>query len=184
MTASEIQASFSEWSRLTIAQALLKRALATYQERAQGPMVQAASNFFAKITDGRYSRLVPDDQDGQMVLKAKGPEGRLMGIHELSEGTADQLYLALRLAALQLRGKSRGVMPLVLDDVLITADDERAASVLRALDQLSDQTQVFLYTHHHHLIDIARSTLSSGRYQTHDISLPHRDTRNETADLA
>ncbi|MCK7553145.1 YhaN family protein [Marinobacter goseongensis] len=178
VTASEIQASFSEWSRLTIAQALLKRALATYQERAQGPMVQAASNFFAKITDGRYSRLVPDDQDGQMVLKAKGPEGRLMGIHELSEGTADQLYLALRLAALQLRGKSRGVMPLVLDDVLITADDERAASVLRALDQLSDQTQVFLYTHHHHLIDIARSTLSSGRYQTHDISLPHRETRN------
>lgn len=85
----------------------------------------------------------------------------------MSEGTADQLYLALRLAALELRRASHPQMPLVLDDVLITSDDERAANILRALEKFSEGGQVMLFTHHRHLLDVAQSALSPASYAAH-----------------
>lgn len=170
-SASRVQNAFQSWSRLIVAQALLKNALTSYQERAQGPMIEAASDFFFVITDGRYKKLIADEEDGSIVLKAKGSDGRILKVDQMSEGTADQLYLALRLAAMKLRSGSRGVMPLVLDDVLITADDQRTACVLRALSQLGEQAQVFLYTHHKHLIDIISEALEPDSYKIHSMEL-------------
>ena len=77
----------------------------------------------------------------------------------MSDGTADQLYLALRLASLDLRRASNPHMPLVLDDVLITSDDERSANVLRALARFAEGGQVMIFTHHRHLINLARNAM-------------------------
>ena len=87
----------------------------------------------------------------------------------MSDGTADQLYLALRLAALDLQRGSHLHMPLVLDDVLITSDDERAANVLRALAQFAEAGQVMIFTHHRHLIDVARATLGDQALAVHTL---------------
>lgn len=97
-----------------------------------------ASTYFSLITGGRYPRLVADELDGNPVLRAERDDGVLIGVEAMSEGTADQLYLALRLAALELRRASHPQMPLVLYDVLITSDDERAANILRALGKFSE----------------------------------------------
>ena len=85
----------------------------------------------------------------------------------MSEGTADQLYLALRLAALELRRASHPHMPLILDDVLVTSDDERATHILRALARFAEGGQVMLFTHHQHLVNLALSTLGNQRVVTH-----------------
>ena len=85
----------------------------------------------------------------------------------MSEGTADQLYLALRLAALELRRSSHPQMPLVLDDVLITSDDERAANILQALARFAEHGQVMIFTHHRHLIDVAREALGDQAFVLH-----------------
>lgn len=77
----------------------------------------------------------------------------------MSEGTGDQLVLALRLAALELRCAAQPAMPLVLDDVLVTSDDDRAANSLRALAKFAEGTQVLIFTRHRHLLDVARATL-------------------------
>jgi exonuclease SbcC len=87
----------------------------------------------------------------------------------MSEGTADQLYLALRMAALELRRASHPQMPLVLDDVLITSDDGRAANILRALQRFSEGGQVMLFTHHRHLLEVASSALEGKAYATHSL---------------
>ena len=87
----------------------------------------------------------------------------------MSEGTADQLYLALRLAALELRRSSHSQMPLVLDDALITSDDERAANILRALAQFAEHGQVMIFTHHRHLIDVAHSALGDQGFVSHTL---------------
>ncbi|HEX7478171.1 MAG TPA: hypothetical protein VF331_10220 [Polyangiales bacterium] len=52
-------------------------------------------------------------------------------------GTRDQLYLALRLANVQHLAASQELMPLVLDDVLLHFDDERAAAALGLLGELA-----------------------------------------------
>jgi uncharacterized protein YhaN len=79
----------------------------------------------------------------------------------MSDGTADQLYLALRLASVdEYLGRSH-VLPFVADDLLINFDDARAAAGFKVLAELGRSTQILFFTHHQHLVDIARATLGS-----------------------
>lgn len=167
--AARYRAALRPWARLRLAHSLLSEALSRFRERAQAPMVAAASAYFALMTDGRYPRLVADDEDGKPVLRALRADGVRIGVEAMSEGTADQLYLALRLAALELRRASHPSMPLVLDDVLITSDDQRAANILRALARFAEQGQVMLFTHHRHLIELAGEVLGEGAMAVHRI---------------
>ena len=155
------------WARLRLAHALLREALNRFRERAQAPMVAAASTYFDLMTGGRYPRLTADDVDERPVLRAERADGAVIGVEAMSEGTSDQLYLALRLAALELRRASHRRMPLVLDDVLVTSDDERAANILRALARFAEGGQVLVFTHHRHLLDLARTALGPGDLAVH-----------------
>lgn len=167
--AARFRAAIRPWARLRLAHALLQEALNRFRERAQAPMVAAASTYFSLMTGGRYERLVADEADDKPVLRAERSDGVGIGVEAMSDGTADQLYLALRLAALDLRGASHPHMPLVLDDGLITSDDERAANILRALARFAEGGQVMIFTHHRHLIDVARAALGEQALAVHSL---------------
>jgi exonuclease SbcC len=167
--AARFRAAIRPWARLRLAHALLKESLNRFRERAQAPMVAAASTYFSLMTGGRYQRLVADEADDKPVLRAQRADGVRIGVEAMSDGTADQLYLALRLAALDLRRASHPHMPLVLDDVLITSDDERAANILRALARFAEGGQVMVFTHHSHLIDVARAALGEQALAVHSL---------------
>ncbi|MGC2519699.1 MAG: AAA family ATPase [Burkholderiales bacterium] len=167
--AARFRAAIRPWARLRLAHALLMESLNRFRERAQAPMVAAASTYFSLMTGGRYQRLVADEADDKPVLRAQRADGVRIGVEAMSDGTADQLYLALRLAALDLRGASHPHMPLVLDDVLITSDDERAANILRALERFAEGGQVMIFTHHRHLIDVARAALGDKALAVHSL---------------
>ena len=121
------------------------------------------------MTGRAYERLVTDESEDTPALCAQRVGGSRIGIEEMSEGTADQLYLALRLAALELRRSSHPQMPLILDDALITSDDERAANILRALVLFAEHGQVMIFTHHRHLVDVSRTTLGDQAFVTHSL---------------
>lgn len=168
--AARIRAQFRPWARLRLAHALLQEALKRYRERSQAPMIATASGYFARMTAGRYPRLLAEDTDTKPRLAAERDDGRIIGVEAMSEGTADQLYLALRLAALELRRASHPALPLILDDVLITSDEQRAANILAALCDFARGQQVMLFTHHHHLLELAASTLEPDSYGEHRLS--------------
>ena len=163
------RAGVRPWAQLKLAQALLGEALRRYREKAQGPLIELASEYFNAMTGGRFAGLWVDDDTGSPVLKAKPAQGTPVAVDALSEGTADQLYLALRLAALQVQRQADRMMPLVLDDVFITSDDERAAYVFQALEKFAAQGQVMVFTHHQHLVDIAARTVQSGALRFHQL---------------
>ena len=73
----------------------------------------------------------------------------------LSEGTCDQLYLALRMATLEQHLKKGEPMPFVVDDILIGFDDHRTRVCLEVLAQLSRHIQVLLFTHHRRVLELA-----------------------------
>lgn len=75
----------------------------------------------------------------------------------MSDGTRDQLYLALRLAALELHLQKTIALPFIADDLFINYDDGRAEAGLQALEHLSQSTQVIFLTHHAHLVPVAQS---------------------------
>ena len=165
--AARYRSAIQPWARLKLAHALLQQSLNRFRERAQAPMVAAASRYFSLMTGGRYPRLVADEVDEKPTLRAERDDGRLIGVEAMSEGTADQLYLALRLAALELRRASHPHMPLILDDVLVTSDDERATHILRALARFAEGGQVMLFTHHQHLVNLALAALGDQGIVTH-----------------
>lgn len=167
--AARFRSAIRPWARLKLAHALLQEALNRFRERAQAPMVAAASTHFSLMTGGRYVRLVTDDTGSTPVLLAEEAGGKRKGVEALSDGTADQLYLALRLAALDLRRESHPQMPLVLDDVLITSDNDRAANILRALARFAEDSQVMLFTLHRHLIDVARAAVGEQGLAVHSL---------------
>ncbi len=79
----------------------------------------------------------------------------------MSEGSRDQLYLALRLAALELQVEQGLNMPLIADDLFINFDDRRTAAGLKVLGDLSRSMQVVFLTHHDHLVPLAKEVLGS-----------------------
>ena len=169
--AAAIQRDAGEYVRTRIAHALLGMAIRTYQDRSQGPLVTRASAWFSFITENRYTRLVVDYDGDDRVMLAERADGRRLGMAELSEGTADQLYLALRLAAIEGRLESSSSVPLILDDALLAFDDRRAVAALKALAKLAKDNQVILFTHHAHIIELARRELRADEYGTHELKL-------------
>jgi uncharacterized protein YhaN len=149
----------TDWARLRLARALLDEAVQRHQQRAQGPLLAAASRWFARVTGGRWSALRPGWSGDVQVLFAERDDGTRLPIDGLSEGTADALYLALRLAAIEVRLASAPPVPLLLDDVLMTFDDDRAALALQGLAELGRRNQVVYFTHHRHLVDLAARVL-------------------------
>jgi uncharacterized protein YhaN len=157
LAAAAVRAGIGPWIRARLAHSLLQEATSRFRERAQGPMLRAASGYFAQITGAEFSALQSDESGSQPVLRAQRADSRKVAIEGLSEGTRDQLYLALRLAALELRRQGGADLPVTLDDVLMTSDDTRAAQVLQALQRFAaGGTQVIVFTHHQHLVEVAR----------------------------
>jgi len=107
------------------------------------------------------------------VLVGVRPGGKqLVRVEGMSDGTVDQLYLALRLASLYAYLRNNEPMPFIVDDILIRFDNERAVilirfdneravAALKILAGLSKETQVIFFTHHSHLVGLAEESLGS-----------------------
>ncbi|MEW5773360.1 MAG: AAA family ATPase [Thermodesulfobacteriota bacterium] len=152
------------YAALRLARAILATQIERFRQERQGPVLAEASRAFAALTLGRYAGLDLgyDDKDQPLILPMRpGPDGKNspVALAALSDGTADQLYLALRLAYLHHYLGTNPPQPVILDDVLVNFDNERAAAALGELARLAGRTQVVLFTHHRHLADLAADTL-------------------------
>ena len=96
---------------------------------------------FGKLTDGRYTRLTLDEE--LAVHAGSKDEDTLHSALWRSEGTVDQLYLALRIA---MADELTPGAPLVLDDALVRFDDKRLAEALDVLAEEAETRQVILFT--------------------------------------
>lgn len=126
---------------LTRAQETLLQATHELQRRFAPRISGRAQELFAKMTGKRYERLTLC-QDLSVEASAQG-ENTLRGTLWRSDGTVDQLYLALRLAVAE---ELTPDAPLVLDDALVRFDDVRLASTLQILKEEAEQKQVILFT--------------------------------------
>jgi uncharacterized protein YhaN len=90
----------------------------------------------------------------------------------LSTGERDQLYLALRLAALEQYMERRGALPLGLDDLSVHFDDPRTVAGLEILDQLADRTQVLHFSHHEQVANQAAQVIKADRLTVHRLGAP------------
>lgn len=123
-------------------------------------MLKRAGELFATLTCGSFQTLQLEfDEDDNVQLAGIRQDRTRVPVSGMSTGTADQLYLALRIAAVEDYVDHAEPMPFVADDLFINFDDKRAAAGFRVLVELAKKTQVLFFTHHEHLLDVARKAL-------------------------
>lgn len=134
---------------------LLTQELRAYLEAHRNPVLERAGSYLNRLTQGRYTALRAEGEGTERSLIVLDGNGEGYETTALSEGTASQLYLALSLAGVlevqeERRRDGQENIPVMLDDVLIAFDDDRAASALQLLAEIGEQQQqqIVLFTHH------------------------------------
>jgi uncharacterized protein YhaN len=150
-----------DYTRLEAACLLVTLALDRHRSRYQDPLIARASQLFATLTGQSFAGLALDYRETDVLtLVAARADGHRLPIAGLSEGTCDQLYLALRLASLGEFAVRADPLPFICDDLLVSFDDLRAGLALDVLADAGTELQVILFTHHGHIVDLARARLS------------------------
>jgi uncharacterized protein YhaN len=171
--AAEMIACTERWLRFRAATIILNRAVERYRAQNQHPLVRRASEIFGAVAgtgDNPIVRLSVDytDEDKPTLVGFRRDES-MCPVSGMSDGTLDQLYLALRIAAIERYAEGAEAMPFVADDLFITSDEERTVPGIRALAELGRHTQVLLFTHHRYVADAAVQALAPGQLRVHSL---------------
>ena len=168
--ASEIREQALRYARLKLSSVVLEREVERYREQNQGPVLKRASALFPRLTLGSFRGLRVGVEERQIV--ALREDGKEVSVDGLSEGTRYQLYLALRIASLERYLERNPPLPLVLDDILIHFDDERAAAALGVLGELAERVQILFFTHHARDLTLAAGAIPAGSLFRHGLVGP------------
>jgi uncharacterized protein YhaN len=169
--AARLKQDASRFVRLRLAVHFLQTQIERFRKENQGPLLEKSGRVFRRITRGAFAGLGAEfNADDVPVLVGLRPDTSSVPIAGMSDGSRDQLYLALRLAALDRYLEQHEPMPLILDDLLITFDDDRATAILPQLASLARRTQIFLFTHHEHLVELCRRTLGQDTFHLHRLN--------------
>lgn len=139
-----------QYAVTALAAELMGRTRRIYEQEKQPQVLQLASVYFSKLTHGEYRRIVMTL--GHKELKAEHKDAGLLDSGLLSRGTAEQLYLAIRLALAETMS-SKVNLPLFFDDLFVNFDEYRLHAALALLGELSASRQIVMMTCHRHVAE-------------------------------
>ena len=134
----------AEYDAITLAMDALTQANTTLQNRFSPALGARAAEIFSAITAGRYDKVLLSRDFSLSAEMSGDPVGR--SIRLLSQGAADQLYLAVRLAICDMVLPAEKRVPLILDDALVSFDDDRLRAALDYLLAESEKRQILLFS--------------------------------------
>ncbi|NPE29425.1 AAA family ATPase [Methanococcoides sp. SA1] len=150
-----------EWATYSVAQHILSKAMEKYERERQPDVITEAQTFFSNITGGKYERLY--SPLGSSDIFVEDGAGKRKDIIELSRGTAEQLYLALRFGFIKELGKHSESLPIVFDDILVNFDQLRSRNAISSINELSLSNQVLYFTCHPGTVDMFRDVVPDVR---------------------
>lgn len=165
---AEMEYVAERFVRVATAHALLQWSIDRFRLKNQKPMLDRASALFKLVTGGSFERVVIEYDGDDSVLAGRRPSGEITSIGGMSSGARDQLYMALRLAAIEDYAERATAMPFVGDDLFIQHDKKRTANALKALHELSKRCQVILFSLDEAFVEVARGVLQE---QIHIVTL-------------
>ena len=143
---AELSEFASRWSVLTICLRFLQEARRIYEKERKQPVVRESEHFFRTITSGRYQAIVAPH--GEENIEVVGANGSRYHLDILSRGTAEQLYLSLRFGYIREFGRRSRPLPVVMDDILVNFDPQRARASINTIMELADRNQILFFTCH------------------------------------
>jgi uncharacterized protein YhaN len=166
----QVDRYWNEYLQVELARRLLQRTIDEFREKNQSTILGKASDIFRRFTSGKYTELIVDYDDNTPFIEAVHGDGTKRRVHQMSDGTRDQLFLSLRLAFVQQHLDSSEPLPLIIDDVFVNFDDERTKAALEVLHELAENTQIMYFTHHQSVVNITEEMKASGRVHVYDLS--------------
>jgi len=149
----QIQSLVRRWQTLAMASSLLEDVCATFEKERQPETLREASSFLRQLTDGKYTRVWTPL--GTNKLKVDSGEGQSLELDVLSRGTREAVFIALRLSLAAAYARRGVMLPLVLDDVLVNFDRNRALYAAKTLKTFAEMGhQVMMFTCHKHIAEI------------------------------
>ena len=140
----QLKQSQADYQALALAMDTLEQAHTALQNRFSPALGARSAEIFSRITAGRYDKVLLSRDFSLAAEQSNDPTMR--SIQLLSQGAADQLYLAVRLAICDMVLPQENAVPLILDDALMSFDDERLHAALDYLVQESKKRQILLFT--------------------------------------
>ena len=135
-------------TRLSRTLALTLEFLRRAEERVHrdiAPLLAAGlRRWLSNVTQGRYTDARVDPSD--LSVQVLGPDNEWRDARQLSHGTAEQIYLLLRVVLAERLAATGETCPLILDDVLVQSDRARKRSLLETIASISRGRQVILLT--------------------------------------
>ena len=148
----QIRSYAREWVIWTLVQRLLETAQNKFERERQPGVVRHAEKFFNRITGGRYPKVYAPL--GERTIIVTDGTGQRKSPDELSRGTREQLFLSLRFGLMRELGQRTEPLPVVVDEVLVNFDPERALRAARAFVELSRTNQVLVFTCHPTVVEL------------------------------
>ncbi|MFG6496727.1 AAA family ATPase [Fictibacillus sp. UD] len=141
-----------KWASLRLAQHALSKVKENYQKTKLPAVLETSSVYFSKITESEYQSILFTEQNELMVVKG---DGTRFYPHELSRGTAEQVYLAIRLAVASHAGPAD--FPILMDDIAVNFDEKRTRRTLQLIQEAAQERQILFFTCHKHVASIVPS---------------------------
>ncbi|MBM3268927.1 MAG: hypothetical protein FJZ01_14915, partial [Candidatus Sericytochromatia bacterium] len=142
--ASRLASAIDEYRVVALAEGLVRATLERYERERQPAVLAHAGRLFEQVTGGQYLELLQKRDD----LLVRDRNGGYHRPHQLSTGTAQELYVCLRLALAADLGDRAVELPIVMDDVLVNFDPERAPEMARLIGQHAAGSQGLAFTCH------------------------------------
>jgi uncharacterized protein YhaN len=148
MIEEKLKRDAKRWAVLTIARDVFERTREEFQQERQPALMKSASKYLSELTLGRYASVRAVIGEKEQDLEVVEGEAHTKRANELSRGTAEQLFLAMRFALIEEYAKNAEPMPVVLDDILVNFDPARAKAAYKVIMDLSERFQVIFLTCH------------------------------------
>ena len=155
---SLLAAEVDRYMPLVYARHLLNAAVSRFEKDNQPEMIATVSRLLGQMTGGKYIEFDRSGGGKQNVL-IRQADGVERTPDQLSTGTREQLYLAIRLAYVLHYCEKNQPLPIIIDDVLVNFDDARAKQTIAALADISQSAQVLFFTCHPHMVALARDVI-------------------------
>jgi len=147
---ARIDEAAEQWAVITLCRALLDETRKVYETERQPEVLRQASSFFNVMTEGRYIRVIAPLDGGE--IEVERADSIRLAPQILSRGTAEQLYLSMRLALVREYANHVDPLPVVFDDIFVNFDPDRSRTSLKAVRELCASHQVLMFTCHPHLV--------------------------------
>ena len=147
----ELQGHARDWAVRTIAESLIRQAQSKFERERQPDVIRHAERFFLDVTDGAYQGVY--SPLGSSEINVRDAAGNIRTPQQLSRGTREQLFLALRFGLILEMGQHSERLPVIVDEALVNFDPTRGTRAAASFIDLSETNQVLVFTCHPQIVE-------------------------------